>query len=163
MAGPALDEIARQDWARYRCGCGQTAEHLREILVKIITLEPQDRVGDVLDDHIEHEAMLFEAAVPTSSVIVAALADDGVQAGTQDYLTSVLWRLVGGESHPSEIAIGREDLAAECQEQARLGIWLLYRQAMRGDAETVVEEDEARLSYFAHALRGRLEKQRRSR
>lgn len=38
--------------------------------------------------------MLFESAVPTSSM-------------------SVLWGLVGGESHPSEIALGREDLAAE--------------------------------------------------
>lgn len=160
----ALVELERHDWSQFRCGCGETAAHVPETFRRLLEAKtPQDAVGYRLDGHLEIQSMLFEAAVPAVPVILAALTEELAQFARSHFLVTLLF-LVSGESHSSEVELGREELDEECYEKAREGLWVLYREAVSGDTENaldileVIEEDETRLSRFRLALKGRIKK-----
>ncbi|MPY61804.1 hypothetical protein [Streptomyces spongiae] len=148
MTSAALIELERLDWSGYRCGCGESAEHLKETFRALLADPPErDVPGRHLENHLEVSGMLFQAAPEAVPVILAALADE-LPSHTRGYLLSVLETMVAGESHRSEVEAGRPDLGDECLERARAGLWLYYREAAYGETETAlgilefVEDDE---------------------
>ncbi|TJZ97108.1 hypothetical protein [Actinacidiphila oryziradicis] len=84
-----------------------------------------------LTNDIETQSMLFEAAVPVTSVIVAALGQRDLSWPARWRLIYLLLILVSGESAQSEVDGGRPDLEVECQDAARPGIPLLYQELER--------------------------------
>ncbi|MFD8723909.1 hypothetical protein ACFV2H_39645 [Streptomyces sp. NPDC059629] len=165
MLSAPLLELERYDWSQLRCGCGDGAGHLSVTFRKLLEAKtPQDAVGYRLDGHVEVQSMLFEAAVPAVSVILAALTEELAPFVRSHFLVTLLFA-VSGEPHSSEVAAGRESLDGECCDKAREGLWVLYHEAMSGDTENaldvleIIEEDETRFSRFRAALADRLAKQ----
>ncbi|MBA2808701.1 hypothetical protein E0500_015165 [Streptomyces sp. KM273126] len=169
MTNLALLELERLDWSGYQCGCGESAEHLKETFRELLDAESAETVpGRHLENHLEVSGLLFRAAPEAVPVLVAALGED-LPRGRHRYLLTALWHLVAGDSHRSETEAGQPDLGDECREQARQGLWLYYDEALHGDTGTaldileLVEDDEERLEHFREAVRPRLEKQLRRR
>ncbi|MER5201126.1 hypothetical protein ACWD3J_48515 [Streptomyces sp. NPDC002755] len=167
MVSAALLELERYDWEQFRCGCGKSAAHIPETFRRLLAAKsPEDAVGYRFDGHLEIQSMLFEAAVPAVSVILAALTEEPARFARSHFLVTLLF-LVSGESHSSEMEAGREDLGEECREKARDGLWEIYREAVSGDTENaldileVIEDDGLRLAHFRTALQDRLAKQQR--
>ncbi|WP_157748950.1 hypothetical protein [Micromonospora echinospora] len=156
-----LAELSRYDWSQFRCGCRGTAEHVPEIFRAIVdAVEPEDAYGAVLDGHLEVEGNLFEVAVPAVGVILAALAGD-LSTSSRSELLETLWRLVGGDSHHTEMALGRTRLGDECRHKAREGIWVILQEGFGKHGEEVIDIlelidlDEARHGYYAEILKRR--------
>jgi hypothetical protein len=167
MVSAALLELARSDWSELRCGCGQTAAHVPETFRRLLEADsPEDAIGFRLDGHLEVQSMLFEAAVPAVPVILAALTEE-LSLFARNHLLVTLLHMVSGESHVSEVRLGKGDLAGQCYTKAREGLWVIYREAVSGDVENaldiieMIEEDESRFEYFRDALQGRLVRQQK--
>jgi hypothetical protein len=157
-------EIGRFDWGQLRCGCGGSAEHVPGIFERLAEAEsPEETFGADLEGHHEVQGELFEVAVPAVSVILSALSGPLCDT-SRNYLMSVLWRVVLGESHPSEAARGRTHLAQECHLRAREGLPLIFREALTGDSETAVEIlelvdlDDKRVDYYRGLAQSRKRK-----
>jgi hypothetical protein len=151
-------ELARHDWSRLRCGCGSTAGHVPEIFEKILAADSAgDAVGYALDGHLEVETNLFEVAVPAVGVILAALAGP-ISEFSRGQLIAVLWYMVSGESHSTEVALGRSRLGDECRLKAREGIWIIFHYAVNRRDETamdivgLIDLDEDRSGYYASRI-----------
>jgi len=158
VSGLVRAELARHDWSQLRCGCGGTASHVPEIFEKILAADSaSDAVGYSLDGHLEIETNLFEAAVPAVGVILAALAGP-ISDFSRGQLMAVLWYLVSGDSHHSEVALGRSRLGDECRLKAREGIWVVLHYAVNRRDETaldvlgLIDLDESRSGYFASKM-----------
>ncbi|WP_069174388.1 hypothetical protein [Streptomyces griseus] len=87
--------------------------------------------------------MLFEAAVPVASMIVAALREEDVAVPARLAMLDLLLGLVTGESESSEVALDRPFLEVECREAVRGSIPALKRELTRegvpGAADLVLE------------------------
>ncbi|WP_405585474.1 hypothetical protein [Streptomyces sp. NBC_01190] len=156
-------ELKRRDWGGYRCGCGDTADHLVETFKRLLYAEvPEDVVDYGLDGHVEIQSMLFEVALPATSLIMAALMED-LPAFVRAHFLVTLLRIVSGESHSSEVEAGNGDLQEECIDSAREGLWLLYREAMSGDTQNAIDIlefidfDEDRLDFYKSEVRSRMD------
>lgn len=148
-------ELARHDWSRLRCGCGSTASHVPEIFERLLNAESaRDAVGCSLDGHLEVETNLFEAAVPAVGVILAALGGP-VLDFPRGQLIAVLWYIASGDSHSSEIALGRSRLGDECRLKAREGIWTILHHAVNRKDQTafdilsLIDLDQRRSDYYS--------------
>lgn len=158
-------ELERHGWSDYRCGCGSNAGHVADTFRKLLSAHvPSDVSSYGLDGHLEVQAMVFEVAVPATSVIMAALMEE-LPPFVRGHLMVTLLRLVSGESHASEIAAGRVNLQEECIAVVQDGMWLLYREAAVGDVENAidilefVESDERKFDYYRSRTRSRMKKQ----
>jgi hypothetical protein len=168
-------ELDRHDWAGLRCGCGDSADHVPLQFEAILTAEtPRQMVGYTLDDHLEVSGNLFECAVPAVGVILAALAGHPSTLARSVLLDS-LSRLVTGDPHYSEAALGAGDLGEQCRDQARDGFWIIMQAGFTGSADDAdmaadiceaVDTDERRAGFYHARLRERVAyktKRRRSR
>ncbi|MFD5559085.1 hypothetical protein [Kitasatospora griseola] len=114
-------------------------------------------VGVGLEGHLEIEANLFEVAVPAVGVILGAMSGS-LSPFARSQLQIMLWRLVYGESHGTEVAVGRARLGDECRLRAREGIWIVLQEGLAGDGEMMVDIleaidlDDARLSYYKNII-----------
>ncbi|MFJ3766790.1 hypothetical protein ACIPQJ_20350 [Streptomyces sp. NPDC090082] len=152
---PWTVEVDRIDWQAYACRCGERG-HVGEDLRRIISARSAAETGGAtLEGHVEDEVMIAPVAVPATGVIMAALQED-LRAETRDELMLVLWRVVLGAVDERE--------KAEIHDRVRDGLWILYREAARGDTESAleilehVEHDSARLAHFRAAAAPRLKK-----
>lgn len=148
-------EIGLHDWAGMPCGCGRSAEHVADDLLRIA----QGRVrgaSQILDGHAWMPATLYLPASAVTSVAVAALADDLSPKARGEFL-EVLLSMVAGEGTSFDACARGLDLPALCQEIAAQGLWMLYREVASGSREagaafevlTVVETDRTRLRRIA--------------
>jgi hypothetical protein len=161
MTKPVQAELDRFDWAKLRCGCGDSAEHVPDIFRRLLEVDTDEETAGVdLDGHLIDRGGLFEAAVPSVSVILAALAGP-LPDTTRGYLVTLLWHLVAGDPHPSEEAHGRIHLDRECQLRAREGLALILREAVCGERETaidileLVDLDNRRVDHYRRYARKR--------
>ena len=148
-------EIARYDWARYRCGCQRLGDHVPELLERLFAAEePADLRDCSLDGHLESNTNLFEVAVPAVGVLLAGLAGP-VSVPAREQALATLWYLVSGESHQSEVKHGRTHLGDECRLKAREGLWVILHHALNNRDETayeilgLIDLNDERASYFA--------------
>ncbi|MFG2371209.1 hypothetical protein ACGFY9_07000 [Streptomyces sp. NPDC048504] len=163
-ARPSLIQAERVDWASLRCGCGMTGAHIPDIFSRLlVAATPQEIAEATLEGHVYIQSLLFEVAIPVTSLIVAALHEE-VSDEVRVELLDNLGACVGGESHWTEIEAGSPELEIDCQVAAREGIWTLYQEYATGRASMarmlldVVETDRERFEYFDAKLIDRVRK-----
>ncbi|WP_354642661.1 hypothetical protein [Kitasatospora camelliae] len=147
-------EVERHDWASMRCGCGQPAEHLAQEFRRLALEDGPPMDGGELSDHVTTPgSLLLEPALPTVSVLLAALADEVPPPHRFGLLEALLFILSAEGQDPS---LPREtDLVEQCEEAVRAGLWLLYREVLSGESVgaasyafeilSLVESDRERL------------------
>jgi hypothetical protein len=124
-------EINHFDWAGIRCACGNDASHLPSALRAALRSGERGAVEESLDSHSMMSTYIHEPAVPLTSVLLAALADDIGPESRVGALEMVRFFVApDGQSFDAEEA-GR-DLIEECIKAARKGIWLLYQEIFSG-------------------------------
>ena len=150
-------EIGRHDWAAFECGCAETAAHLADDLRLLAEAQSSQEARAL---HIENHALIQsfpqEPAAPVTSVLMAALAGD-LSDGARFVCLDLLGRLVDTDDEQS---------AEVCQEIARQGLWLLYRDmwsdtfpGMVSNAYyvlSVIESDQERLRTYRDSGRIKL-------
>ncbi|MFE0459551.1 WD40 repeat domain-containing protein [Kitasatospora sp. NPDC058965] len=124
---PAWEAVAEQaDWSTLRCGCPRGARHVPGSFARLMAATTDDEAdGKGLDRDVTRDGFLFEAAVPVTEMVVAALLQDGAPAPVRRRLLRLLSSLVGGESESAEAEQGRPDLGDACREAARPAVPLL--------------------------------------
>ncbi|MFI2765538.1 hypothetical protein ACH5A3_43185 [Streptomyces echinatus] len=166
---PSLIQAQRVDWASLRCGCGNTGAHIPETFASLLVAStPQELADASLEGHVYIQSLLFEVAVPVTSMIVAALGEETSEA-VHIRLLDELISCVGGESHRSEVEAGAPELETDCQIAAREGIWTLYQEYATGRASMArmildaVDTDRDRFAYFDSKLIDRVRKRAKGR
>ncbi|MGW1563260.1 hypothetical protein ACWCQ1_43265 [Streptomyces sp. NPDC002144] len=128
----------------------------------------QELADASLEGHVYVQSLLFEVALPVTSVIVAALSEETsetVHARLLDELISC----VSGESHGTEGEAGASELEIDCQIAAREGIWTLYQEYATGRASMArmildaVDTDRERFECFDAKLIDRVRKRAKHR
>jgi hypothetical protein len=105
-----------------------------------------------LENHVVIQGRLFQAAPPVVSVLMAALTCAERPSWVRIGILDLLFQLVIGTSHESEIANGSHLLGATCKKAARHGLWVLYRELYEGERDAArdildqIEEDRDRLA-----------------
>ncbi|WP_232240706.1 NUDIX domain-containing protein [Kutzneria sp. 744] len=152
---PAVSlELSRYDWGSLAT-CDGTAEDVPATVLALLAASTEEAArhhASDIDNVVMMQSNLFQSAVPTVSVLCAALTEDLMPHAR----STVLWLLgeiVNADVHRSEVEAGRADLDVRARELARAGLWLFYRELRRGDpADTdvvlgiiqAVETDRAR-------------------
>ncbi|MEV0185445.1 hypothetical protein AB0I54_40200 [Streptomyces sp. NPDC050625] len=161
---PSLIQAERVDWASLRCGCGKTGAHIPETFANLLEASNSLEMAEAsLEGHVYIQSLLFEVAVPVTSMIVAALNEETSEA-VHIRLLDELTSCVGGESHWTEVEAGAPELEIDCQIAAREGIWTLYAEYATGRASMarmvldVVDADRERFEYFDAKLLDRVRK-----
>ncbi|MFI9272631.1 WD40 repeat domain-containing protein [Kitasatospora sp. NPDC052896] len=120
---------ARFNWSELRCGCRRGARHVPGSFAELVAATtPEEASGAGLVDDVTRHGLLFEAAVPMVSVIIAALEHEELAAPARLRMLALLSSFVGGESDSTEVANGRPDLEVECCEAAEPAMALLYEE-----------------------------------
>ncbi|MEH6462291.1 hypothetical protein [Chitinimonas sp. JJ19] len=148
-------EMNRLPWGQLREASGP-AVNIPVALVELFDALTPDDAGKAywkLENHVVVQGQLFGVAEFVVPVLMAALLDE-----RPDYVKicvlELLFQIVSGVAHEIEIDIGNIDLAAKCQQKAREGLWILYRELIVGESEAarevieIVESEPARLAYF---------------
>jgi hypothetical protein len=166
---PSLIQAERVDWASLRCGCGKTGAHIPETFARLLeATTPREIAEATLEGHVYIQSLLFEVAIPVTSLVVAALHEE-VSDEVRVELLDNLGACVGGESHWTEIEAGSPELEIDCQIAAREGIWTLYQEYATGRASMarmlldVVDTDRERFEYFDAKLIDRVRKRAKRR
>ncbi|MER7168583.1 hypothetical protein ABT336_21260 [Micromonospora sp. NPDC000207] len=122
-------EALRHDWESIRCGCRRGARHVPGSFAELVRAQTEEEAsGRGLVNDVEIQGMLFEAAVPVTSMILAALAEEPLSLRARQRMLDLLLACVDGESHHSEALEGRTHLAETCRERARTGMSVLHRE-----------------------------------
>lgn len=147
-------ELARWDWSRLRQATGH-AGHVPGSIRAMLRSGSPDELDErywELENHVVIQGRLFQAAPPVVSVLMAALTCRERPGWVRVGILDLLFQLVIGTSHESEIANGSLLLGATCKKAARHGLWVLYRELLEGERDRAkdvldqIEEDQDRLS-----------------
>lgn len=142
-------EIGRYDWSAFECGCMKSAAHLADDLQRLAEAQSVEGARAL---HIENHALIQSIPQPpaeaVASVLMAALAG-ALSPGARFVCLDLLGALVFNDGEYSE---------ERCQEIARQGLWLLYRDVWAGASPGIVanadyvlraiETDEERLHAY---------------
>ncbi|MFI1584661.1 hypothetical protein [Embleya sp. NPDC020630] len=151
-------ELDRHNWGALQCGCGRSASHLPDTLLRLIANRTPGETSLVgIDNHVMIQSNLMDPAPAVTAVVLAALADPNLTTPvTRTVLLQLLLDLSAGDT-PQQV---------ECAELIRGGVWILYRELVahpsidaRAHAyETLsnLDTEQERLAAFRHALRDRL-------
>jgi hypothetical protein len=134
-------ELERWDWPRLRQATGGAA-HVPAAIRALLNAVSSDELDEPywkLENHVVSQGRLFQAALPVVSVLIAALTCTDRPAWVRTGILDLLFQLVNGTADDSEIANGERDLAAACQQAAREGLWVLYRELIEGEREAAKE------------------------
>lgn len=152
-------ELSRHDWSALRCAGGPATGVPQELRGLLAATNGEERHKHYwkLDNNVVVQGNLYEAAVPVVSVLCAALADGNTSPYAHSGIVELLFQLVCGEPHGSEIVLGRSDLDVRVKEAALPALWLFYRELATGYsdlANMILEEldpDRARYEFFVAA------------
>jgi hypothetical protein len=131
----AAIELERHDWASFRVADGRpldVPEYLRGLISSTTTDDAEAHYWG-LENEVVVQGRLFNSAVPVVPVILAALTEP-MSRPARVWLLELLFQIVNGESHETEVEHGNPDLGERCREHARQGMWVLYRELHQGDA-----------------------------
>ncbi|CAN7536290.1 hypothetical protein LJR118_003858 [Acidovorax sp. LjRoot118] len=149
-------EIRRIPWSTLR-QAGGTAEQVPHALMDLLSAPTPELATNAywrLENHVVVQGQLHQAAEPVVSVLVAALMEDQprhVRLGVLE----LLFQILAGSAHESEIALGNEGIDNACRHRAREGMWLLYKELMHGERDAarevieLIEPDSARFNAFS--------------
>ncbi|MBK3572965.1 hypothetical protein JHN63_03825 [Streptomyces sp. MBT65] len=166
---PSLIQAERVDWSSLRCGCSKTGAHIPETFARLLEAGTPSEIAEAtLEGHINIQSLLFEVAVPVTSMIIAALQEDLSEPVRLELLEHLL-ACVAGESHWTEAEAGAPEIDIDCQIAAREGIWTLYQEYATGHAMLAryilegVDNDQERFAYFDAKLIDRVRKKAKRR
>lgn len=146
-------EVLRQDWSFLRQASG-TADGIPDALRQLIWAQSPEEVQAAywrLENHVVVQGQLFESAVSTTHVLMAALVSQDRPDFVRIGVLELLFQIVSGESDESEVARGLVDLGEQCRRAARAGLWLLYREMTEGQMDgareviAIIEHEPNRL------------------
>ncbi|QNE77748.1 hypothetical protein F0344_26945 [Streptomyces finlayi] len=155
-------EIGRIRWEDFRT-LGDRSNAVPGALRRLFAAAGEDEVMGVyweLENVVVVQSQLHSAALPTVSVLLAALLDE-MSADARDAVVELLLQIVMGESAKDEIALGNTNLGDQCRAAARNGLWLVYRELgtrRRETAEAIlehIEDDKPRLAAYLAGVRGK--------
>jgi hypothetical protein len=107
-------EVGRYDRQAFACGCGKSAAHLADDLVRLARAQTREEADELrIDDHALIQSFPQEPAVPVTAVLMAALSGD-LTLGARVACLDLLLRFVDTDD---------EDLAERCRSLARQGLW----------------------------------------
>ena len=162
-------QAERVDWGSLRCGCGETGAHMPGTFARLLEAGTSSEIAEsTLEGHINIQSLLFEVAIPVTSLIVAAL-QEGLSEAVRLEMLDHLLTCVAGESHWTEVEAGAPEIEIDCQIVAREGIWTLYQEYATGRASMarmlldVVDSDRERFEYFDAKLIDRVRKRAKRR
>ncbi|WP_436535565.1 hypothetical protein [Actinoplanes sp. HUAS TT8] len=128
---------------------------MAEMFTTLIQAANPEDVREIdFSGHLESNGGLFEVAVPSVSVILAALAAD-VTDFAEVELIWLLESLVSSDSHYSEELLGRPSLGEDCRALAREGVWVILRYVFgrnreeAGNILSIIELDGPRRDYYS--------------
>jgi hypothetical protein len=134
-------ELGRWDWAALREADGNATlipVALREMLASTSPEEVEPAYWRI-ENHVVVQGQLYQAAVQVAGVILAALACVDRPRWVRVSLLELLFQIVNGSPHESEVAVGFGDLAEACRAAARQGLWVLYRELLDGERAAAKE------------------------
>jgi hypothetical protein len=152
----ARKELERHRWSLLRDACGN-ADHVATALAKLLDAanpEEAERLYWGVENHVVVQGQIFQAALATVPVLLAALVDP-VPRHVRIAALELLYQIVSGQPHHSEIAQGNVSLLNDCREICREGKWLLYRELVHGERDSArdvleaIEEHRDRIEAFA--------------
>ncbi|MFF8437330.1 hypothetical protein [Streptomyces bacillaris] len=120
-------EIGLYDWSALPCRRCPSADHVPGDLLRMAgaqTLEEAEPRG--IDFHVIQDSWTTRTAVPVARVLMAGLADRSISAVARNRFLDLLW---------SFVIVDDEDIAAECLDAVRGGIWALYEEILSGDSK----------------------------
>ena len=153
-------ELRRWDWSTFRQASGN-AGHVPDAIRALLSsasAEEADGPYWKLENHIVRQGQLYEAALPTVPVLIAALIPPDRPSWVRAGLLDLLFQLVNGTAHESERVLSDVDLAANCRAAAREGLWVLYRELIDGEQDAAkdvlleIETDRDRLAAVMQTL-----------
>jgi len=148
-------EARRYNWGALGCGCLSTAAHLGTELVELARAQNAAEASQYhIEDHILRAVYLTAPAVPTASVVLAALTGD-ISDAARHVFFDLLLALAAGEGTALDPDLAGRDLVEECRAAIRNGLWILYAEVMHPvsvdtasnafETLSLVEEDPDRL------------------
>ncbi|UBV44783.1 hypothetical protein LAJ19_16695 (plasmid) [Deinococcus taeanensis] len=152
-ASLATCEIERHSWSRFRTvrGPGHEVPRALHDLLGASSPEEVDLAYWKLENGVVVQGQLFEAAEPVVSVLLAALQDP-LPSFVKFGIGELLFQIVAGEADESEVALGNGELGSRCREQARQGLWTLYRELWSGGLGGLAREILERIELDAVRL-----------
>ncbi|MBM7442417.1 hypothetical protein [Streptomyces sp. HB132] len=159
---PAETEIARIRWEDFRT-LGDRSGGVPGALRRLLAAADEDDALAAywdLENVVVVQGQLHSAALPTVSVLLAGLLGE-LSADARDMVLELLRQIVMGESDEGEVALGDPGLGDRCREEARTGLWLVYRELgtrRRETAESIlerIESEKPRLTAHLGGLRGK--------
>ncbi|GAA3375490.1 hypothetical protein GCM10020367_43500 [Streptomyces sannanensis] len=155
-------EISRIGWSDFHT-LGDRSENVPGALRRLLAAGTEDEAMGAyweLENVVVVQGQLYSAALPTLSVLLAALLDD-LSVDARDLVMELIYQIVAGEADEEEAARGNSDLGDRCRDSARSGLWPIYRELgtrRRESAEAVlerIETDKQRLNAYLAGLRGK--------
>lgn len=146
-------EIHRIPWSTLR-QAGGTAEQVPHALMELLhapTPELATQAYWRLENHVVVQGQLYQAAEPAVSVLMAALLAEESPRHVRLGVLELLFQILSGSAHDSEIAQGNRRLDEVCRDRAREGLWILYREWVCGERDAagevikLIEADGTRL------------------
>ncbi|WP_327039864.1 hypothetical protein [Micromonospora maris] len=122
-------EAMRHDWESIRCGCPRGARHVPGSFAELVQAGDAPEAEAIgLENDVEIQGMLFEAAVPVTAMIMAALSESDLPVAVRQRLYDLLLTFVDGETYHSELLEGRLHLEELCRETVRRSLPVLLHE-----------------------------------
>lgn len=135
--------VAATDWSAYRCGCGQNASHLPDMLVRLLEShgEQDVTVHHEIDSHVVTAECLHESALPATRALLSGLAD-GVEWDVYLKVTEVLLGILACETVVHDFPPVDPEYIDACHAEGRKAEWMFLRDfhgAPRAVAENIAD------------------------
>jgi hypothetical protein len=140
-------ELGLYDWAAMPCRDCRNAAHVPEALRRLALAQtPEAAKLTGIDGHVYQEYWMTRTAVPVTRVLMAGLAGRTLSPSARHAFLDMLWSFVNADD---------EQIAQECVDIIRGGVWSLYEEVLSGRARGTatfaywlledVETDQARV------------------
>ncbi len=133
-------QISKHQWASLRV-MGGDASGVPDALVSLSKADSPpaaERAYWMLENRVVVQCALFSSAPAVVEVLMAMLSMSPRRWVTISIL-ELLYQILSGESHASEVARGRAQLASECRSAAMPGFWLVCREVSTGERAAALD------------------------
>lgn len=121
-------ELDRIPWGSFRA-CASMGHEVPILMKRLLASTNTNECVDVymrLENTIVPQGHKYEVAEPAVGFILAALAAPARPMYVRTSLLELLYWIVKGDTHQTEIDLGNTELNARCKRAAANGLWLLY-------------------------------------
>ena len=133
-------QIGKHPWKDLRVMGGDASEVPEALVTLSIADSPQaaEKAYWLLENRVVVQGALFSSAPAVVDVLMAMLSLSPPRWVTISIL-ELLFQILSGESHESESARGRDQLASECRSAAMPGFWLICREVASGERAAALD------------------------